>query len=312
MAGRERPLILACFVDRVVCVSAWWWFTSSARHCQLGRLPGDWEDPRVARGEVGGAGLVGVEAPSYRGFRYPVEIIAHCVWLYFRFPLSLREIEEMILERGVVVSHETVRQWCAKFGQAYANGLRRRRPRPGDRWHLDEVFIKIQGKTHYLWRAVDQHGNVLDILVTSRRDTKAATRFFRKLLNGPGVRAPGTGHRQTCQLSRGPAAGAALGGAPPVEVPEQPRGELPPAHPGPGTSHETLHLAPARPAIPVRLQRDITVLPAPPPPAVRRGIPARDGHPIHHLEPGHGHGCGSRLSTAPEIDPAAQPSPSFH
>jgi putative transposase len=90
----------------------------------------------------------------------------------------------MMLERGVVVSHETVRQWCAKFGQTYANGLRRRRPRPGDKWHLDEVFIKIGGKTHYLWRVVDQEGTVLDILVTSRRDTRAATRFFRKLLTG--------------------------------------------------------------------------------------------------------------------------------
>jgi putative transposase len=96
----------------------------------------------------------------------------------------LRDVEEMMLQRGVVVSHETVRQWCAKFGQTYANGLHRRRPRPGDTWHLDEVFIKIQGKTHYLWRAVDQDGNVLDILVTSRRDTRAATRFFRKLLKG--------------------------------------------------------------------------------------------------------------------------------
>jgi putative transposase len=132
--------------------------------------------------EVGGAGLVGVEAPSYRGFRFPVEIISHCVWLYHRFPLSFREVEEMMLERGIVVSHETIRQWCAKFGQAYANALRRRRPRPGDTWHLDEVYIKIAGKTHYLWRAVDQHGNVLDILVTSRRDIRAATRFFRKLL----------------------------------------------------------------------------------------------------------------------------------
>ena len=122
--------------------------------------------------------------PSYKGFRFPVEIISHCVWLYHRFPLSFREVEEMMLERGVVVSHETVRQWCAKFGQTYANGLRRRRPRPGDRWHLDEVFIKIGGKTHYLWRAVDQEGTVLDILVTSRRDTTAATRFFRKLLKG--------------------------------------------------------------------------------------------------------------------------------
>jgi putative transposase len=123
-------------------------------------------------------------APSYKGFRYPVEIISHCVWLYYRFPLSLREVEEMMLARGVTVSHETIRQWTGKFGQAYANGLRRRRPRPGDTWHLDEVFIKINGKTHYLWRAVDQDGNVLDILVTSRRDAKAATRFFRKLLTG--------------------------------------------------------------------------------------------------------------------------------
>jgi putative transposase len=113
-----------------------------------------------------------------------VEIISHGVWLYYRFPLSFREVEEMMLERGIVVSHETIRQWCAKFGQTYANALRRRRARPGDKWHLDEVFIKIGGKTHYLWRAVDQHGNVLDILVTSRRDTRAATRFFRKLLTG--------------------------------------------------------------------------------------------------------------------------------
>ena len=123
-------------------------------------------------------------APSYKGFRYPVEVISHCVWLYHRFPLSFREVEEMMLARGVVVSHETIRQWCHKFGQTYANGLRHRRPRPGDKWHLDEVFIKINGKTHYLWRAVDQNGVVLDILVTSRRDAKAATRFFRKLLTG--------------------------------------------------------------------------------------------------------------------------------
>jgi putative transposase len=90
----------------------------------------------------------------------------------------------MMAERGVIVSHETVRQWCRKFGQTYANALRRRKPRAGDKWHLDEVFIKIHGKTHYLWRAVDQHGDVLDILVTSRRDARAATRFFRKLLTG--------------------------------------------------------------------------------------------------------------------------------
>ncbi|GAB2451860.1 IS6 family transposase [Streptomyces incanus] len=120
--------------------------------------------------------------PSYKGHRYPVEIIAHCVWLYHRFPLSFREAGELMLERGVVVSYETVRRWCAKFGQAYAGALHRRQPRPGDTWHLDEVFIKINGELKYLWRAVDQDGMVLDILVQSRRDTVAARRFFRRLL----------------------------------------------------------------------------------------------------------------------------------
>ena len=89
-----------------------------------------------------------------------------------------------MLVRGAVVSYETIRRWCAKFGQAYANQLRRRRPRPGDKWHFDEVFVKINGITGYLWRAVDQHGNVLDVLVQSRRNAKAAKRFFRKLLKG--------------------------------------------------------------------------------------------------------------------------------
>ena len=123
-------------------------------------------------------------APSYKGFRFPAEIISHCVWLYYRFPLSLREVQEMMLARGIILSHETVRQWCAKFGQTYANALRRRRARPGDKWHLDEVFITINGQRRYLWRAVDQNGTVLDILVTAKRDARAATRFFRKLLKG--------------------------------------------------------------------------------------------------------------------------------
>jgi len=86
--------------------------------------------------------------------------------------------------RGVALTYETVRDWCRKFGQTYANGLRRRSPRPGDRWHLDEVFLKINSRVHYLWRAVDQDGEVLDILVQSRRDKRAATRFFRKLMKG--------------------------------------------------------------------------------------------------------------------------------
>ena len=121
-------------------------------------------------------------APDYKGFRFPPEIIAHTVWLYFRFALSYRDVEELLAERGVVLTYETVRQWCRKFGQAYANTLRRRRSRPGDKWHLDEVFIQINGVQHYLWRAVDQDGNVLDILVQARRDEAAATKFLRKLL----------------------------------------------------------------------------------------------------------------------------------
>ena len=123
-------------------------------------------------------------ANLYHRHRFSAEIISHCVWLYFRFPLSFRDVKEMLAMRGVSLSYETVRDWCLKFGQTYANGLRRRSLRPGDRWHLDEVFLKINGRLHYLWRAVDQDGDVLDILVQSRRDEKAAKKFFRKLLKG--------------------------------------------------------------------------------------------------------------------------------
>ncbi|MDX2826996.1 IS6 family transposase [Streptomyces ipomoeae] len=119
---------------------------------------------------------------SYRGHRYPVEVLSHCVGLYHRFPLSFREVEELMLQRSVIVSYKTIRRWCVKFGQAYANGLRRRRSRTGDKWHMDEVFIKINGELKYLWRAVDQDGDVLDILVQSRRDRAAARRFFRRLM----------------------------------------------------------------------------------------------------------------------------------
>ncbi len=123
-------------------------------------------------------------APNYKGHRFPPAIIGHAVWLYFRFALSYRDVEELLAERGVTLTYETVRQWCQKFGQTYASTLRRRRPRPGDTWHLDEVFITINGATHSLWRAVDQDGVVLDILVQRRRNNAAAKKFFRKLLKG--------------------------------------------------------------------------------------------------------------------------------
>jgi transposase-like protein len=121
---------------------------------------------------------------SYKYHRFPGEIISHAVWLYYRFSLSHRNVEELLFVRGIIVSYEAIRKWCRKFGQLYANQLRRRRPRPGDKWHLDEVFLTIHGERHYRWHAVDQDGNILDILVQSRRNTKAAKKFFRKLLKG--------------------------------------------------------------------------------------------------------------------------------
>ncbi|HEX9801946.1 MAG TPA: IS6 family transposase [Gammaproteobacteria bacterium] len=120
----------------------------------------------------------------YKHHRCPGEIISHAVWLYFHFCLSHRDVEELLFVRGVIVSYEPIRKWCLKFGQQYANQLRRRRPQPGDKWHLDEVFLRINKELYYLWRAVDQDGHVLDLLVQRRRDRKAVKKFFRTLLRG--------------------------------------------------------------------------------------------------------------------------------
>jgi len=109
---------------------------------------------------------------QYKNHRFPAEIIRHGVWLYYRFCLSSRDVEELLLTRGVVVTYEAIRKWCHKFGQEYANALRRR-PQPGDKWFLDEVFLTINGKRHYLGRAVDQDDNVLDILGQRRRNTQS-------------------------------------------------------------------------------------------------------------------------------------------
>jgi len=120
----------------------------------------------------------------YLRHRFPPEIISHAVWLYSRFSLSFREVEDLLAERGVHVTYETIRQWSIKFGAEYARRLKRRRGRLGDTWHLDEVFTTINGARQYLWRAVDQDGDLIDLLVQSRRDGRAARRFFRKLLKG--------------------------------------------------------------------------------------------------------------------------------
>lgn len=126
-------------------------------------------------------------APLYRRHRFPSEVIAHAVWLYFRFPLSLRMVEDMLAARGIIVTHQTIRNWAEKFGRQFARDLKRRSAgRFGDKWHLDECVITINGKKQWLWRAVDQDGFVLDVLVQNRRDAKAARRLMRKLLRAQG------------------------------------------------------------------------------------------------------------------------------
>ncbi len=126
------------------------------------------------------------KTPSYQCHRFPSEIISHAVWLYHRFCLSFREVEELLAERSITVTYETVRQWCQKFGPAYTRKLKKRQSRLGNTWHIDEMLVTIQGARHYLWRAVDQDDEVIDILVQRRRNQRTAERFFSRLLKGHG------------------------------------------------------------------------------------------------------------------------------
>ena len=142
----------------------------------------------------------------YKRHRFPPDIISHTVWLYYRFNLSHRDIEDLLAERGIIVSHEAIRLWCNKFGQKYARRLKRRHRGYGDTFYIDEVFVKINGKQQYLWRAVDQDGEVVDVYLQAKRDGKAAKRFFKRLLRGHGqeprkivtdkLRSYGVAHRE--------------------------------------------------------------------------------------------------------------------
>lgn len=145
---------------------------------------------------------------TYKRHRYPPQVISHTIWLYHRFTLSFRDVEEILASRGVIVSYESIRQWCLKFTPVYANSLRKKQGQLGDQWFLDEVFIKINGKQHYLWRAVDQDNNELDILVTKKRDKRSALKFFKKLFKSHGVTA---NRIVTDKLRSYPAALAELG-----------------------------------------------------------------------------------------------------
>ena len=123
---------------------------------------------------------------SFKRHRFPPDVIRHSVWLYARFTLSFRDVEEMLAERGLDISYETVRRWFLKFGSTIAANLRRTRPRPSDHWHLDEMVMVIRRKRYWLWRAVDNEGEVLDFLVQSRRNTNAAKKLMKKLLKKQG------------------------------------------------------------------------------------------------------------------------------
>ena len=132
---------------------------------------------------------------NYSGYRFPAEIIQQAIWLYLRFSLSFRDVEDLLAERGIIVSYETVRRWVNHFGPKIAADLRQRRPKPHTTWHLDEVYLKIDGRLVYLWRAVDGEGEVLDVLVQTKRNKHAALKLMRKLLKKYGSMPDKTGHR---------------------------------------------------------------------------------------------------------------------
>jgi putative transposase len=181
-------------------------------------------------------------AALYRRYRFPGEIISYAVWLYYRFTLSYRDIEVLLAERGVQVTYESIRQWCRKFGPTFAAGLRQRRPAARPKWHLDEVFIRIRKQTYYLWRAVDQDGMVLDILVQERRNQEAAERFLRRVVAGEPRGAAGGRDGQAGQLPAGDPRGLAADGAPQPQGAEQSGRALAPADAAAGAADATLQI----------------------------------------------------------------------
>ncbi len=225
--------------------------------------------------------------PSYAGYRFPAEIISHAVWLPFRFPLSLRMVDELLAMRGIVVSHETIRQWAQKLGQAFANQIRRRLPAAGDKWHRDEVVLTICGVKHWLWRAVDQTGMVLDILVQSRRNTQAAKRLLRKLLKRQcrvarvmvtdKLASYGAAQREVMPSVRAPKAQGA----------EQQGGELAPADATTRAADEAVQISRPGTTLPLRPRRDQQPLPVPPPPGSSRPVSIRLDQGFSGLGRGH-------------------------
>ena len=187
-------------------------------------------------------------------------MISYAVWLYFRFPLSLRMVEEMLAARGICVTYETVRQWGKKFGKAFSDQIRQRAPARGDKWHMDEVVISIAGELYWLWRAVDQNGFVLDVLVQRRRDSRAAQQLMRKLLKAA-VRPPRV--MITDKLRRCPGEDGSCCRTSPAQGLEQPRGELSSANTTARADHEAFQISPAGPTVSVGSRSSRQPLPHP-------------------------------------------------
>jgi putative transposase len=168
---------------------------------------------------------------SYARHQFPPAIIQHAVWLYLRFTLSYRDVEDLLAERGLGVSYETVRRWVGKFGPAIARNLRQLRCKPSSRWHLDEMVVRINGRQMYLWRAVDDEGEVLEVLIQRRRNKAAARKLIRKLLKKHGF-APHAGDDRQAALLRGRVQGNRPERRPRTRgLPEQPGRGFPPATP---------------------------------------------------------------------------------
>ncbi len=227
-------------------------------------------------------------APDYRRHRFPPALIAHAVWRSCRSARSYRDVAELLAERGVLVTYETVRQWCRAFGPPYANALRRRRPQPGDTWPPGEVFIGSNGQMHHRWRAVDQDGTVLAILVQAWRDKRAATRFSRTVLTGrrdvpravsTDKRArydaakrdilPGVAHRRHTGLNNR------------AEHARQPTRAR--------AADAAVRVTGARPALPRRVWPDRGPLPPAPPPSACPRLPPDARPTLRHLASGHRH-----------------------
>src|SRR5215213_7899597 len=211
----------------------------------------------------------------YRGFRFPAEIISHAVWLYHCFGLSLREVETILAERGVVVSHESIRAWGLRFGRAFATALKRRRPRPGDKWHLDEVFIRIRGKAPLPLAGGRPARHRARRSGPEPAQCQGGQALLQEVAEGVTVRASCRRDRQAQELRRGEARDPARGRAPPEPVLEQPRRGLAPADATTRTADAAVQVTAAGPAVPLQPRSDPQPVPAPPPPSDRQRASSR-------------------------------------